>query len=123
MGGTYITAIRTAMTAALAARAVARPQSKTLAIIGAGAQGEAHLAAFSHLLELTDIRVASRRTRRAAGRVEKYQNALVARSFGRPLLRRHRLLLYRRPRGSGDKRLDRRRDARKFRRVRSGASA
>jgi alanine dehydrogenase len=81
MGGTYITAIRTAMTAALAARAVARPQSKTLAIIGAGAQGEAHLAAFSHLLELTNIRVASRRTRRAKGLVEKYQNAVVARSF------------------------------------------
>ena len=65
MGGTYITAMRTAVTAALAARSLAR-QSASVAIIGAGAQGEAHLAAFRHMLAPARIRIASRRGQRAA---------------------------------------------------------
>jgi alanine dehydrogenase len=81
MGGTYITAMRTAMTAALAARAVSRPRATTLAIIGAGVQGEAHLAAFSHLFELADIRIASRHVRHATELAAKYANAFGMASF------------------------------------------
>jgi alanine dehydrogenase len=81
MGGTYITAIRTAMTAALAARAVARRESASLAIIGAGVQGDAHLVAFLHLLEPTDIRIASRRSARAAELARNYPNVVATLSF------------------------------------------
>jgi alanine dehydrogenase len=81
MDGTYITAIRTAMTAGLAARAVARPGSSALAIIGAGVQGEAHLTAFSYLLQTTDIRIASRQASKAADLAGKYPGAVAASSF------------------------------------------
>jgi alanine dehydrogenase len=71
LGGRRITAIRTAMTSALAARAlVARVAGDEgayggagglrLAVLGAGVQGAAHLEAFTHLLPIADVRVASR---------------------------------------------------------------
>jgi ornithine cyclodeaminase/alanine dehydrogenase-like protein (mu-crystallin family) len=66
MGATHITGIRTAMTAAVAAAAVARPDARSLAILGAGVQGRSHLTAFTHQFSFTDIRVASRDARRAA---------------------------------------------------------
>ena len=43
MDGTYITAIRTSAAAAVAADQLAREDARTLAIIGAGVQGEHHL--------------------------------------------------------------------------------
>src|ERR671934_2665692 len=46
MDGTYITAIRTGGTAAVAARALAREDAKVLAILGAGTQGRSHLQTF-----------------------------------------------------------------------------
>jgi ornithine cyclodeaminase/alanine dehydrogenase-like protein (mu-crystallin family) len=66
MGGTRITAIRTAMCAAVAAEVLARPASSSLAIVGAGVQGRSHLEAFTHLLRFADIRIASRDAGRAA---------------------------------------------------------
>ena len=78
MGATYITAIRTAMTAALVARALARPQGTSLAIIGAGVQGEAHLEAFTHLMALGDIRIASRHLPKAAELAERHTGAVAA---------------------------------------------
>jgi ornithine cyclodeaminase/alanine dehydrogenase-like protein (mu-crystallin family) len=60
MGATHITGIRTAMTAAVAARALARPDARTLAILGLGVQGQAHRAAFTHLFSFQDVRVATR---------------------------------------------------------------
>jgi len=78
MGGTYITAIRTAMTTGLVARALARPQSTSLAIIGAGVQAEAHLSAFTHLMALNDIRIASRHISKAAQLAERHTGAVVA---------------------------------------------
>jgi alanine dehydrogenase len=78
MGATYITAIRTALTAALVARALARPQSTSLAIIGAGVQADAHLSAFSHLMELDDTRIASRHVSKAAELAERHAGAVVA---------------------------------------------
>ena len=59
MDGTYITALRTAAAAALSARLLAREQAHTLAIIGAGVQGAAHLRMFARVRDFTEIRVAS----------------------------------------------------------------
>lgn len=60
MDALAITAIRTGASAAVAARWLARPEASTLAILGAGAQGRSHLAAFPHVREFKEIRIASR---------------------------------------------------------------
>lgn len=60
MDGTRITAIRTAGAAAVSVRALARPDAKVLAIIGAGVQGHAHLEIFPRVRAFSEIRVASR---------------------------------------------------------------
>lgn len=60
MDGTHITAVRTAAAAALSARLVARPDSRVLAILGAGVQGQHHLEAMRRVGEFHEIRVASR---------------------------------------------------------------
>ena len=54
---TLLTALRTAATSALAARALARPGSRTMAMIGLGAQSEFQAFAFAALLGITDLRV------------------------------------------------------------------
>lgn len=59
MDGTYITAMRTAGGAALSARLLARAEARTLAVIGAGVQGGAHVEMLSRVRGFTDIRVAS----------------------------------------------------------------
>jgi len=53
---TLTTAIRTAATSAMAARALARPGSRTMALIGNGAQSEFQALAFHHLLGISEIR-------------------------------------------------------------------
>ena len=60
MDGAVITEVRTGATAAVAARALARPHPRTLAIVGAGVQGRSHLDAFTALFDPDEIRVASR---------------------------------------------------------------
>src|ERR1700694_5405984 len=60
MDATYITAIRTGGTAAVATKALANPDSDVLAILGAGTQGWAHLQTFPHVRDFREIRVASR---------------------------------------------------------------
>ena len=60
MDGTYLTAIRTAGTAAVSVRHLARPDARVLAIIGAGVQGASHLEMLPRVREFTEIRVASR---------------------------------------------------------------
>ena len=60
MDGTVVTAVRTGATSAVAARAVARPDVRTLAILGAGVQGRSHLNAFTTMFDPAEIRVASR---------------------------------------------------------------
>jgi ornithine cyclodeaminase/thiomorpholine-carboxylate dehydrogenase len=57
--GTYITAIRTSAAAAVATDVLAREDAKTLAIIGAGVQGEHHLRTFGLVRPFDDIRVSS----------------------------------------------------------------
>lgn len=60
MDGTYITAMRTAGAAALATRLLARENTRSLAIIGAGVQGHAHLAMLPRVRQFSEVRVASR---------------------------------------------------------------
>lgn len=52
---TLTTAIRTAATSVVAARALARPGSRSMALIGNGAQSEFQALAFHHLLGITEI--------------------------------------------------------------------
>src|SRR4051794_33539376 len=59
MDGTYITAIRTSAAAAVAAGLLARETATTLAIVGAGVQGEHHLKTFPLVRDFTEIRISS----------------------------------------------------------------
>jgi ornithine cyclodeaminase len=54
---TLTTALRTAATSALAARAQARPGSRVMALIGNGAQSEFQAIAFHHLLGIREVRL------------------------------------------------------------------
>ncbi len=54
---TLTTALRTAATSAVAARALARADSRVMALIGNGAQSEFQALAFHHLLGIEEIRV------------------------------------------------------------------
>jgi ornithine cyclodeaminase len=54
---TLTTAIRTAAMSALAARVLARPGSRTMALIGNGAQSEFQALAFHHLMGISEIRL------------------------------------------------------------------
>jgi ornithine cyclodeaminase len=54
---TLMTAIRTAATSVVAARALAREGSRSMALIGNGAQSEFQALAFHHLLGIVDIRL------------------------------------------------------------------
>ena len=57
MDGTYITAIRTGGTAAVATGALARKDSKVLAILGAGVQGASHLETLPRVRNFDEIRI------------------------------------------------------------------
>ena len=59
MDGTYITAIRTSAAAAVATDVLAREDARTLAIIGAGVQGEHHLRTFPLVRDFDEIRISS----------------------------------------------------------------
>jgi len=54
---TLTTAIRTAAMSALAARTLARPNSRVMALIGNGAQSDFQALAFHHLLGIEEIRL------------------------------------------------------------------
>ena len=54
---TLTTALRTAATSALAARYLARRQSRVLALIGNGAQSEFQVIAFHHMLGIREVRL------------------------------------------------------------------
>ena len=68
-----ITAIRTAAVSALATRLLAREAAGDLAIIGAGVQARAHLAAMACVRQLRRVRVASRRFENALKFVQEMQ--------------------------------------------------
>ena len=54
---TLTTALRTAASSAIAARALACPESRSMALIGNGAQSEFQALAFHHLLGIEEIRL------------------------------------------------------------------
>jgi ornithine cyclodeaminase len=54
---TLTTAVRTAATSVIAAKALARSNSKVMALIGNGAQSEFQALAFHHLLGITQLRL------------------------------------------------------------------
>ena len=54
---TLTTALRTAATSAVAARALARADSRVMALIGNGAQSEFQALAFQHLLGIEEVRL------------------------------------------------------------------
>lgn len=60
MDGTYITAMRTAGAAALAARFLARPDSRVLAVLGTGVQSRAAQEMFPRAFPFAEVRVAGR---------------------------------------------------------------
>ena len=80
MDGTYITAVRTAGTAAVSTRLLARPDSRVLAIVGAGVQGAAHLEMLTRVCEFTEIRVTSRTFEHAAALAGTHPHARVVRT-------------------------------------------
>ena len=81
MDGTFITAIRTGGTAAVAARSLARDDASVLAILGAGAQGWSHLETFPRVRDFKEIRIASRNPERAKALAERHPRALAVAGF------------------------------------------
>src|ERR1700681_1942726 len=81
MDGTYITAMRTGVTAAVAAGLLARKDASVLAILGAGVQGGSHLETFARIRDFKEIRVASRDTDKAKALAARHPRAVVAGSF------------------------------------------
>ncbi len=81
MDGTYITAIRTGGAAAVAARSLAREDSRVLAILGAGAQGWSHLQTFPRVRDFEEIRIASRNPAHAEELAAQHPRALAVASF------------------------------------------
>jgi ornithine cyclodeaminase len=66
-----VTAIRTAAATAVATRVLARPDSKTLALLGAGEQAVTHLEALTRVIRFTDIRVWARSAEKARAFAER----------------------------------------------------
>ena len=65
MDGTLITEMRTAAVSAAVTKRLAPPQSRRLALLGAGVQAAAHLEALRSILLLDEVRVWSRTPERA----------------------------------------------------------
>ena len=72
-----ITAIRTAAVSAVATRALAREGARRVAILGAGVQARAHVAAMKAVVEDPEIRIWTRSTE-AAERLASETGAIVA---------------------------------------------
>lgn len=81
MDGTYITAIRTGGTAAVAAKTLAREDASVLAILGAGTQGWSHLRTFPRVREFDEIRIANRNHARAEALARSVRGARAVESF------------------------------------------
>jgi len=64
MGATYLTGMRTGAAGGIAARHLARPDSETVGLVGAGAQARTQLLALSHLFSIREVFVADERIER-----------------------------------------------------------
>jgi len=60
LDGNWITAVRTAGLSAVAAKHMARPDSRVIACVGCGVQAKSHLKAFADMFPLEEIRVFGR---------------------------------------------------------------
>jgi alanine dehydrogenase len=58
MGGTYLTSMRTGAAGGVAAKYLARPDSKTVGIVGAGAQARTQLLSLSRVFSIETVKVA-----------------------------------------------------------------
>jgi ornithine cyclodeaminase/alanine dehydrogenase-like protein (mu-crystallin family) len=67
-----ITALRTAAVTAVATRSLSRPDSRTLALLGAGVQAETHLESIGLVRPIDEVRVWSRSGERAKKFAEKF---------------------------------------------------
>ena len=72
MDGRYITEMRTAAVSAVATDALAAPEAKVLALLGAGVQGRAHLEALRHVRRFEEIRIWNRTPVRAERFAEEH---------------------------------------------------
>ena len=72
MDGRYITEMRTAAVSAVATDALATPDAKVLALLGAGVQGRAHLEALRHVRQFGEIRIWNRTAERAERFAEEH---------------------------------------------------
>ncbi len=112
LDGTEITAVRTGASSAVATRALARPDARILAVLGAGVQGRSHLEAVTRVRAFDEVRIASRNPEhaedaRAGGRRRRRRFLRGRRPWGRRRLRVHR-----RGRAGAARRVARARDAR-----------
>jgi alanine dehydrogenase len=78
MDGTYITAMRTAAAAALAAKLLAREDARVLAILGTGVQSRAAQEMFPRVRDFAEVRVAGRGEFEAAVRGADVVHAATA---------------------------------------------
>ncbi|MGN6465833.1 MAG: ornithine cyclodeaminase family protein [Rhizobiaceae bacterium] len=81
MNAGLLTAIRTAAASAVATRALAREDSKTLAVIGTGEQAEHHLQAIAAVRDIAEIRIVGRRAAKADLFVRRARSRFPALSF------------------------------------------
>jgi ornithine cyclodeaminase/alanine dehydrogenase-like protein (mu-crystallin family) len=73
--GSAITEIRTAAVSAVATRALARPDARTLAVLGSGVQARSHVEAMAVVLDLDRVRIAAR----DEGRTRAFADEMAAR--------------------------------------------
>ncbi len=78
MDGEYITALRTAAAAMLSIKTLARKNSNTIAVIGAGVLGNAHLKMIGTLSGIEKIRIASKDISKARALAVRASNAATS---------------------------------------------
>ncbi|HEY8834254.1 MAG TPA: ornithine cyclodeaminase family protein [Chthoniobacterales bacterium] len=73
MDGRYITEMRTAAVSAVATDALAAPDSRVLALLGAGVQAQAHLEVLPHVRRFEEIRVWNHHAEKAERFAEQHR--------------------------------------------------
>jgi alanine dehydrogenase len=81
MDGTYITAIRTAASAAVSTRQLARGDANVLTVLGAGVQGLCHLRVLPLVREFEEIRVGSKYYEDAQALAARHPDARAVEDF------------------------------------------
>ena len=82
MDAAHITAARTAAASAVAARVLARPGARVLAILGAGVQGVSHAEILTRVMAFEEVRVASRDPAHARALAARIPGARPVPGFG-----------------------------------------